>query len=68
MKTDFGEGRPLTEGAAGSHFGNQKCHSVNLKHSAVGSLCDTCPETADAHHLSICLRMSVLRSSENQPV
>lgn len=49
----------LTEGAAGSHSGNQKCHSIDLKHFAVGSLCGIYPETADAHHLSICLHRSV---------
>lgn len=68
MKIDCGEGRLLTEGAAESHFGNRKCHSIDLKHFAVGFLCGTCPETAGAHHLSICLHTSVLGSSENQPV
>ena len=67
-ETDFGEGRPLTEGAAESHSGNRKCHSIDSRHSAVGSQCGTCLGTAGERRLSTCPHTSVLGSSENLPV
>lgn len=68
MDMGSGKGRPLTGGAAESHSGNRRCHSAGLEHSAAGSLCGTCLETAGARHLSTCLHMSALGSSENRPV
>lgn len=38
--------------------------ATQQSHFAVESLCSTCPETASADHLSICLYMLVLESSE----